>query len=92
MKFLKTKIKEISWNDEFFILQCEDKVFKFKIKDGTVDIKIFTFDKEEVGINYLEKDDIIKVELVKKNNIYTPSQIFVNTKFVLNSDSENAEI
>jgi len=90
MEILKLKIDEIKWDKNYYYLISDKKDYKFKIIDGTVDIKIYTNENDKVGIEYLEKGDLIKLHFDKKANL--GKKIYINTKFILNSDSEELEV
>lgn len=90
MEILKLKIDEIKWDKSYFYLISNKRDYKFKIIDGTVDIKIYTNENDKVGIDYLEKGDLIKLYYDKKAQL--GKKIYINTKFILNSDSEELEV
>lgn len=90
MEILKLKIDEIKWDKNYYYLISDKKDYKFKIIDGTVNIQIYTNENEKVGIGYLEKGDLIKLHFNTKKNL--GEKIYINTKFILNSDSEELEV
>lgn len=92
MKSLTTKIKDIRWDSTNLYIDCESKNLKLDIIEGSVDITIKNNNDDIVGINYLEKNDIIKVLYSKKDNGYIkPIKIYVNTKYDFNSESSDSE-
>lgn len=92
MEIIETKIKDLNFNEDSFIIQCEDCNILIKIIDGTVNINLKTSDNDEVGYSYLEKNDIIKIIYKNKiNNYIIPKKIIVNTKYILNTESSESE-
>ena len=92
MKKFYTKIENIVFNDDNVIIECEKKNLKMRIIDGSVDIKIFTNDNDEVGYTILENNDNICVFYEsKENNYFIPKKIIIQTKYNLISESEDSE-
>ena len=92
MEIIETKIKDLNFNKDNFIIECDDCNLLIKIIDGTVNINLKTSDNDEVGYSYLEKNDIIKIIYKNKiNNYIIPKKIIVNTKYVLNTESSDSE-
>lgn len=92
MKVFQTLIKKIIYNDKFIFLDCEKKKIKIFIINGNVEINLFTNENKKVSYLYLEENDHITVYYKKKEEEYIiPYKIFINTKYILNSDSSDFE-
>lgn len=89
MKTISGKIKDIKWDkNSLYIFLDKDKI-SIPIIEGTINVLIQDSEGNEVGINYIEIGDIIKI-ILKKNDII---KIFTNTKYnFISSSSESDEI
>ena len=77
-------------NGELIITDHKNNEYYLITKDGTVNTIIRNKDKEEVGINYLEENDIIEIygnEL--KSNKFIIKKIYIETKYKFNSESSD---
>lgn len=77
-------------NGELIITDQKNNEYYLITKDGTVNTIIRNKDKEEVGINYLEENDIIVIygyEL--KSNKFIIKKIYIETKYKFNSESSD---
>lgn len=92
MKVFQTIIKKITYDNNFMLLECEKKKLKIFIINGNVEIDIFTNENKKVSYSYLENNDHIIVYYKKREDEYViPHKIFINTKYILNSDSSDFE-
>ena len=92
MELIETKIKDLKFEENELIIECENCNLLIKIIDGTVNINLKTTDNEIVGYSYLEKNDIVKIIYKNKiNNYIIPKKIIVNTKYILNTESSDSE-
>ena len=92
MKLYQAQIKNINYNKDFIIIDCNKKQIKIYIIDGTVNINIFTNENKKVSYTYLDENDIINIYYKKKEQDYIiPHKIIINTKYSLNSDSSDFE-
>ena len=89
MRTISGKIKDIKWDkNSLYIFLDKDKI-PIPIIEGTINVLIQDSEGNEVGINYIEIGDIIKI-ILKKNDII---KIFTNTKYnFISSSSESDEI
>ena len=84
----KIIIKKFEKNNEFLIVNSDNDIYMMEIKNGTIDTKIKNCQGDEVGINYLETGDIVKVKGVKtKLNKFIIKKIYIKTKYVFCSES-----
>ena len=90
----KVRFKSFYLNKNYLILKCEMLKKKelvsypIKINDGCITPDIKTFDGNMVSINFLEKDDIIHINIINdKIDCITLQQ-----KYDLYSDSDSDEL
>ena len=84
----KITIKKFQREGDFLVVNSDNNVYMVEIKNGTIDVKIKNCQGEEVGINYLEKGDIVKVKGTKiKLNKFIIKKIYIKTKYIFNSES-----
>lgn len=87
------KILKIYNDNNWYFIELKNQKFKCPIINGTVDIVIMNYEKNEVGIKYLEIGDLIKIFSFEKSSkkYIIPIKIFINTKYVFNNDSSESE-
>ena len=90
----KVRFKSFNLNKNYLILNCEmlekkeDVSYPMKIDEGCIGPDIKTFDGNLVSINFLEKDDIIHINIINdKIDCITLQQ-----KYDLYSDSDSDEL
>ena len=89
MKTISGKIKDIKWDKNSLDIFLDKDKISIPIIEGTINVLIQDSEGNEVGINYIEIGDIIKI-ILKKNDII---KIFTNTKYnFISSSSESDEI
>ena len=86
------KIKDIKFDEKWFYIYFDKLKFISEIIDGSVDVLIKTYNNEEVGVKYIEKNDIITIFAEKKYNNYfknflKPIKIYLKTKYIFLSDT-----
>tara|TARA_A100001015_G_scaffold135395_1_gene150219 strand:- start:228 stop:524 length:297 start_codon:yes stop_codon:yes gene_type:complete len=86
------KIKDLKFDKKWFYIYLDEHKFISEINDGSVDVLIYTFNNEEVGIKYIEKNDIITIFAKKNNNNYfknflKPIKIYLKTKYIFLSET-----
>ena len=84
-------IRSFLHDKEDLILNNENNIkYLLKIKDGTIKVIIKNCQGEEVGINYLEEGDVVKIKGYKidKNKIII-KKIYIKTKYIFNSESSD---
>jgi hypothetical protein len=88
MKSKIIKIKKINIIDNYFILLDENnKEYKIEIIKGSINCKIINFNKEQIYINQLSEENIIKIYSIKK--IIKKIQILNNNILLSESSSED---
>ena len=83
----KIVIKKFQKKDDFLIINSDDNLYMMEIKNGTINAKIKNCEGEEVGINYLETGDIVKVKGTKIKLNKFIIKIYLKTKYIFCSES-----
>lgn len=83
------KIKEFNIIDNKMVLNEEEgKKYFINIKRGSVDVIIKTDEGEDVGLNYLEAGDMIKIKGIEnEDNKINIKKIYIKTKYLFNTES-----
>ena len=91
MESKKITIKSFNIKDNYFIITDKyNNEYYLKIIDGTIETEIMNTDNENVGIKYLEENDIIKIYGSNlKSNKFIIKKINIKTKYQFNSESSD---
>ena len=91
MKSKKITIKSFNIKDNYFIITDKyNNEYYLKIIDGSIETEIMNTDNENVGIKYLEENDIIKIYGSNlKSNKFIIKKIYIKTKYQFNSESSD---
>lgn len=84
MQKIKTKIINFNVQKNNLIINCNNCDLYIPIIDGSFDILIKNTDNDFLGIKDLEKNDIVNIKYLKKDNKFIyPIKIIVNTKYMI---------
>tara|TARA_E500000178_G_C16965085_1_gene727984 strand:+ start:907 stop:1206 length:300 start_codon:yes stop_codon:yes gene_type:complete len=84
----KIKIDKMEKNDNYFVINSDNDLYYLPIVNGSVDILVKNYDKEEVGFKYLEVGDKIRFKGYQDNqNKIIIKKIYVETKYIFYSES-----
>ena len=91
MESKKITIKSFNIKDNYFIITDKyNNEYYLKIIDGSIETEIMNTDNENVGIKYLEENDIIKIYGSNlKSNKFIIKKIYIKTKYQFNSESSD---
>jgi hypothetical protein len=79
-----SKIKEFKINNDNLLIYCDNCILYIDIINGSYNIIIEDTEKDILGINNLNINDIIIIKYKKKNKDFIfPYKIIINTKYKL---------
>ena len=77
-------------NNYLKITDENNKSYYLEIENGSINCKIITFQGKEVGLQYLETGDFIKIKgNCEKDNLFIIKKIYINTKYDFESESSD---
>lgn len=87
---MKIIIKNFNYADEYYeIVDNTNEKYYLEIKNGSIDCKIITNMKKNVGFQYLDINDLIKIYYLELNNKKIIKKIIINEKYELIIDSDD---
>lgn len=81
-------IENISWDNNYFYINCENNKVKISIIDGEINIPIYNNINKVIYINELNVNDNITVIYKNKDEYIYPLKIILNDKYDFHSSSE----
>ena len=90
---IKIKVSDIIMTNEYIIIKSStNDEYIGNIIRGSFDFEIYNEDNKEINISYINKNDYIIIEFIKKENILKILKIFVFYKYnFLSESSESSE-
>ena len=89
---MKIIIKKFNYLDDYYeIVDNYDKKYYLEIKNGSIECKILTNTKKDVGFQYLDINDLIKIYYLEVNNKKIIKKIIINEKYDLIIDSDDSD-
>lgn len=83
-------IEKFNYLDNYYeIIDKNNKKFYLQIKNGSINCDILTKSNKNVGFQYLDENDLIKIYFSKINNKKIIKKILINDKYKLLLDSDD---
>lgn len=81
---------QIEKDNNLSIVDSEKNIYNLICKEGNVSTEIVTCENVNVGINYLEVGDKVKIKFETSNsNKFIIKKIYIKTKYNFNSESSD---
>ena len=81
---------QIEKDNNLSIVDSEKNIYNLICKEGNVSTEIVTCENINVGINYLEVGDKVKIKFETSNsNKFIIKKIYINKKYNFNSESSD---
>jgi hypothetical protein len=92
MQNIIENIYKISYDNDLFLIECEKYILNSSIINGSVIINIVDDDNNNIGINGLYINDIIKIYYKEKiNNTIIPIKIIKLNNYSFNEMSSSSD-
>lgn len=86
-------IKKINIGDEYMqMIDENNEEYYLEIVNGSIDCNIVTESGKDVGIQYIDENDFVKIRYHEENKKYIVKKIKINDKYDFLSDSSDEDI